>query len=100
MAFSPCVVEPDVSVKTMKALVFRGKDDITLEQRPVPEPGFGEAVIKVSLTTICGTDLHIVRGEYTVKAGLIIGHEAVGAIHALGHGVSGYEVGERVLVGA
>ena len=63
-------------------------------------PGPGEAVIRVTLTTICGTDLHIVRGEYPVKPGLIIGHEPVGVIEELGAGVTGYEVGDRVLVGA
>jgi len=57
-------------------------------------------VIRVTLTTICGTDLHILKGEYAVKPGLIIGHEPVGVIHELGVGVSGYRVGERVLVGA
>jgi alcohol dehydrogenase len=54
----------------------------------------------VTLTTICGTDLHIVRGEYPVKPGLVIGHEPVGVIEELGPGVTGYEIGDRVLVGA
>jgi len=57
-------------------------------------------VIKVTLTTICGTDLHILKGEYPVKPGLTIGHEPVGVIHELGEGVNGYKVGERVLIGA
>jgi threonine dehydrogenase-like Zn-dependent dehydrogenase len=56
--------------------------------------------VKVRLTAICGTDIHIIRGEYPVKPGLTIGHEAVGVIHELGPGVTGYEVGQRVLVGA
>ena len=84
----------------MKALVFQGPNQIALEERPIPKPGFGEAVIRVTLTTICGTDVHIVKGEYPVKPGLIIGHEAVGVIYELGPGVTGYSVGERVLVGA
>src|SRR5206468_11565712 len=62
--------------------------------------GVGEAVMRVTLTTICGTDLHILRGEYPVKPGLIIGHEPVGVIEELGAGVTGYAVGDRVLVGA
>lgn len=94
-------IEPSAETSTrMKALVFRGQNDIALEEKPIPIPGYGEAVMKVTLTTICGTDLHIVRGEYAVKPGLTIGHEAVGKIHALGPGVNGYAVGERVLVGA
>jgi len=44
----------------MKALVFRGKNDVRLENVPVPRPGPGEVVIRVTLTTICGTDVHIV----------------------------------------
>jgi len=85
---------------TMKALVFRGPNQIVIEEVPIPRPGPGEAVIRVTLTTICGTDLHILKGEYPVKPGLIIGHEPVGIIHELGIGVTGYEVGDRVLVGA
>src|SRR5262249_54405083 len=56
--------------------------------------------VRVTLTTICGTDLHIVRGEYKVRPGLVIGHEPVGVIDELGPGVVGYSVGQRVLVGA
>jgi threonine dehydrogenase-like Zn-dependent dehydrogenase len=84
----------------MKATVFHGKDDIRVEDVPQPHPRAGEAVIRVTLTTICGTDLHIVRGEYPVNPGLIIGHEPVGVIEELGEGVSGYAIGDRVLVGA
>lgn len=89
-----------VTTKTMKALVFRGPNQIGIESMPIPRPGYGEAVMRVTLTTICGTDVHILKGEYPVKPGLIIGHEAVGVIHELGEGVTGYQKGERVLVGA
>jgi alcohol dehydrogenase len=87
-------------METMKANVFHGKDDIRVEEVERPHAGVGEAVIHITLTTICGTDLHILRGEYPVKPGLIIGHEPVGVIEELGAGVSGYKVGDRVLVGA
>lgn len=89
-----------LKTKTMKALVFRGPNQIAVESVPRPRPGHGEAVIRVTLTTICGTDVHIVKGEYPVRPGLIIGHEAVGIIDELGPGVSGYAVGDRVLVAA
>src|SRR5690242_7640892 len=85
---------------SMKALVFRGKNQISLEEVPIPRPGFGEVVIRVTLTSICGTDIHIVRGEYPVRPGLILGHEPVGVIHEVGPGITGYKVGDRVLVGA
>lgn len=91
---------PQSPAQTMRATVFHGKDDIRLEDVPVPHPGPGEVVLRITLTTICGTDLHIVRGEYPVRPGLVIGHEPVGVIAEIGLGVTGYAVGERVLVGA
>jgi threonine dehydrogenase-like Zn-dependent dehydrogenase len=87
-------------MKTMRANVFNGVNRYGVQDVPRPRAGVGEAVIRVTLTTICGTDLHIVRGEYPVKPGLIIGHEPVGVIEELGPGVSGYAPGDRVLVGA
>ena len=87
-------------MEKMRANVFRGVNDIRVEEVERPCAGVGEAVIRVTLTTICGTDLHIVRGEYPVRSGLVIGHEPVGVIAELGEGVSGYEIGDRVLVGA
>src|SRR3984893_14202687 len=88
------------SSRTMRALVFQGPNQIAVESVPIPRPGVGEAVIRITLTTICGTDVHILKGEYKVRPGLVIGHEPVGIIHALGEGVTGYRVGDRVLVGA
>jgi threonine dehydrogenase-like Zn-dependent dehydrogenase len=85
---------------TMRANVFHGPNNIRVEEVPRPSAGVGEAVIRITLTTICGTDLHILRGEYAVKPGLVIGHEPVGVIEELGDGVTGYEIGDRVLVGA
>lgn len=84
----------------MKAHVFAGNGRHAMEEKPIPRAGTGEAVIRVRLTSICGTDIHIVKGEYPVKRGLMLGHEAVAVIHALGEGVPGYQLGERVLVGA
>ena len=84
---------------TMRAVVFHDKNRIAIEEVPRPVPGPGEAVIKVTLTTICGTDVHIVRGEYPVRPGLVLGHEPVGIIEALGPGLeSSYTVGQRVAV--
>jgi alcohol dehydrogenase len=87
-------------MQMMKANVFHGPNGIRIEEVPRPIPGAGEAVIRITLTTICGTDLHILRGEYPVKPGLVIGHEPVGVIEELGEGVTGYKIGDRVLVGA
>lgn len=86
--------------RTMRAAVFVRPDTIELQERPVPEIGAGEALVRVTTTTICGTDIHILKGEYPVRSGLIIGHEPVGVIAKLGEGVTGYRVGQRVIVGA
>jgi threonine dehydrogenase-like Zn-dependent dehydrogenase len=87
-------------MQTMRANVFHGPNDIRVEEVPRPIAGTGDAVIRITLTTICGTDLHILRGEYPVRAGLVIGHEPVGVIEELGEGVTAYKIGDRVLVGA
>ncbi len=87
-------------MRTMKAAVFIKPGQIILDEKPVPKAGPGEALVKITTTTICGTDIHILKGEYSVKPGLIIGHEPVGIIEELGVGVTGYQVGQRVLVGA
>ncbi len=57
--------------------MFRGAGQIGIEQVPIPQAGPGEAVIRVTLTTICGTELHILKGEHPVRPGLTIGHEPV-----------------------
>lgn len=87
-------------MRTMRANVFRGVDRFGIEEVPRPHAGSGEAVIRITATTICGTDLHIVRGEYPVASGLVIGHEPVGVIDELGPAVEGFAGGDRVLVGA
>src|SRR6185436_20557479 len=84
----------------MRAAVFQGKGKIGLREVDRPEPGVGEALVRVTLTTICGTDVHILKGEYPVREGLTIGHEPVGVIEAVGLGVTGYSKGDRVIVGA
>ena len=86
---------------TMKAVVFRGEGRVAVEEVMKPVAGPGEAVIKITATTICGTDVHIVRGEYPVKPGTVLGHEPVGIIDELGAGLDKYyRVGERVIAGA
>ncbi|HEY1304347.1 MAG TPA: alcohol dehydrogenase catalytic domain-containing protein [Vicinamibacterales bacterium] len=88
-------------MNTMKAVVFHGVNDIRVEEVARPRPKAGEAVIRITATTICGTDVHIVKGEYPVRSGLILGHEPVGVIEELGDGLDGeYRRGQRVIVGA
>jgi threonine dehydrogenase-like Zn-dependent dehydrogenase len=86
---------------TMTAVAFLSPGRLGLVERPKPVPRAGEAVIRITTTTICGTDVHIVKGEYPVRQGLVLGHEPVGVIDALGEGVGDeYHVGQRVVVGA
>ena len=87
-------------MRTMKAAVFVEPGRIVLAEKPVPVIGPEEALVRVTLTTICGTDVHILKGEYPVAAGRIVGHEPVGVIEELGASVTGYRIGQRVIVGA
>jgi alcohol dehydrogenase len=88
-------------METMKAVAFLGTGRIGIVERPKPRPGPGQAVVRITTTTICGTDVHIVKGEYPVRTGLVLGHEPVGVIDALADGLEPeYHVGQRVIVGA
>jgi alcohol dehydrogenase len=84
----------------MKALVFNGTGKITVESRPKPslqKPT--DAIVKVNYTTICGTDLHILKGDVPeVQLGTILGHEGVGTIEELGAGVTRFTPGDQVLL--
>lgn len=84
----------------MKAAIFVEPGRIVLEDKPIPEVGLLDALIRVTTTTICGTDIHILKGEYPVAKGLTIGHEPVGVIEKLGSAVTGYSEGQRVIAGA
>ena len=84
----------------MKAAVFREPGRIVLEDKRIPDVGPLDALVKVTTTTICGTDVHILKGEYPVARGLTVGHEPVGVIHKLGSAVQGYREGQRVIAGA
>ena len=84
----------------MKAAVFVEPGRIVLDDKPIPEVGPLDALLRVTTTTICGTDVHILKGEYPVAKGLTIGHEPVGVIEKLGASVTGYREGQRVIAGA
>ena len=84
----------------MKAAIFVEPGRIVLDDKRIPEVGPLDALIKVTTTTICGTDVHILKGEYPVARGLTVGHEPVGVIHKLGSAVLGYREGQRVIAGA
>lgn len=84
----------------MKAAVFIEPGRIELVDKPIPPVGPNDALVRITTTTICGTDVHILKGEYPVAKGLTIGHEPVGIIEKLGGNVQGYQEGQRVIAGA
>lgn len=84
----------------MKAAVFIEPGRIALQDKRIPDIGPLDALLRITTTTICGTDIHILKGEYPVARGLTIGHEPVGVIHQLGSAVQGYSEGQRVIAGA
>jgi threonine dehydrogenase-like Zn-dependent dehydrogenase len=86
--------------RTMKAVVFHGVGDIRLED--VPRPKLKEAtdaIVRITASAICGTDLHFVRGTLSgMKKGRVLGHEAVGVVEQVGKGVRNLRPGDRVVV--
>lgn len=86
--------------KMMKAAVFVEPGRIEIDDKLIPDVGPNDALIKITTTTICGTDVHILKGEYPVEKGLTVGHEPVGIIEKLGSNVKGYHEGQRVIAGA
>jgi alcohol dehydrogenase len=84
----------------MKALVYHGPGKRSWEEKPKPTIREAtDAIVKVARTTICGTDLHILKGDVaTVTDGRILGHEGVGVVEEVGQGVSSFRKGDRVLV--
>mgnify|MGYP003809017025 CR=1 FL=1 len=84
----------------MKAAIFVEPGRIEIAEKPIPDVGPNDALIKITTTTICGTDVHILKGEYPVEKGLTVGHEPVGTIVKLGSAVKGYQEGQRVIAGA
>src|SRR5215204_6381572 len=84
----------------MKAAIFVEPGWIVLDEKPIPDVGPLDALLRITTTTICGTDVHILKGEYPVEKGLTIGHEPVGVIEKLGSAVKGFKEGRRVIAGA
>jgi|SRR5476649_4742 len=84
----------------MKALVYQGPGKKSLEDRPKPAiTAPTDAIVKVSKTTICGTDLHILKGDVTTcQPGRILGHEGVGIIEQVGSAVTAFKPGDHVLI--
>jgi L-iditol 2-dehydrogenase len=89
-------------VSTMRAAVLRGRGEVVVEERPVPQAGPGEVVVRVASVGVCGSDTHYYDhgriGQFVVEEPLVLGHEAAGEVAALGAGVTSPVVGQRVSV--
>jgi alcohol dehydrogenase len=87
-------------IRTMKALVFQGPHGLVLEDRPKPTIiEATDAIVRITTTSICGTDLHILNGDVpTITPGRILGHEGVGIVEETGEGVLGFHKGDKVLI--
>jgi alcohol dehydrogenase len=90
----------DLQETVMKTLVYNGPGKKALEERPKPEiTAPTDAIVKIMKTTICGTDLHILKGDVpTCAPGRILGHEGVGVVDSVGAAVTAFKVGDRVVV--
>lgn len=85
----------------MKCAVYYGKQDLRVEERPVPRPGRGEVLVRVMACGVCGTDVHIFQGDpgaADCPPGTVPGHEFAGVIEAAGEGVTAFGPGDRVCV--
>ena len=85
---------------TMKALIYHGPGKCAWDDKPRPtinDPG--DAIVRITTSTICGTDLHILKGDLpAVTDGRILGHEGIGVIEQVGAGVSEFHVGDKVII--
>jgi len=85
----------------MKAAVVREfGQPLVIEDRPIPEPGPGQITVRMEASGLCHTDIHAANGDWPVKPTppFVPGHEGVGPVHAIGDGVGGLELGQRVAV--
>ena len=86
--------------KTMKAFVMKGINEVGIVERPIPEPGPNDAIIRTTLAMVCTSDVHTVAGGLGEFRDRVLGHEAVGIVYKLGSAVKGLKEGDRVAVNA
>ncbi len=96
----PATASPATLGTTMKALVYHGPGKFAWEDKPHPAIHHpGDALVRITTSTICGTDLHILKGDLpSVTDGRILGHEGIGVIEQVGAGVSAFHPGDKVII--
>ncbi|MFT5523804.1 MAG: threonine dehydrogenase-like Zn-dependent dehydrogenase [Pirellulaceae bacterium] len=86
--------------QTMQCFVMQGIGKVEFTDKPIPDVGPNDAVIKTTRALVCTSDVHTIRGAIGERQNLTLGHEAVGVVHKVGSEVRGFKEGDRVLVGA
>ena len=96
----PASAAPLSTATNMKALVYHGPAQRAWEDKPRPIiQDAGDAIVRITTSTICGTDLHILKGDLpAVIDGRILGHEGIGVVEQVGAGVSEFQVGDKVII--
>ncbi len=96
----PASAAPLSTATNMKALVYHGPAQRAWEDKPHPIiQDAGDAIVRITTSTICGTDLHILKGDLpAVIDGRILGHEGIGVVEQVGAGVSEFQVGDKVII--
>ena len=96
----PASAAPLSTANNMKALVYHGPAQRAWEDKPRPIiQDAGDAIVRITTSTICGTDLHILKGDLpAVIDGRILGHEGIGVVEQVGAGVSEFQVGDKVII--
>jgi threonine dehydrogenase-like Zn-dependent dehydrogenase len=84
----------------MKVFIMRGLGEVGVTEKPIPDPGPNDAIVKTTRALVCTSDVHTVGGAIGERHDLTLGHEAVGVIYKLGRAVQGFKEGDRVAVGA
>src|SRR6187401_1049636 len=100
-AVQPYETLPEIKTgSVMKALVYHGPGKRAWEEKPIPTlRETGDAIVRITTSTICGTDLHILKGDVpSVTDGRILGHEGIGIVEAVGVGVTTFHKGDKVLI--
>jgi alcohol dehydrogenase len=84
----------------MKALVYHGPGERAWEDTPRPTiQDASDAIVRITTSTICGTDLHILKGDLpSVTDGRVLGHEGIGVVEQVGTGVSEFHIGDKVII--
>jgi isopropanol dehydrogenase (NADP+) len=85
---------------TMRAFVLRRPNEVALIEKPIPTPGPNGAIVKTTAAMICTSDVHTAKGVIPLEPDRTLGHEAVGTVYQLGAEVTGFAIGDRVLVNA